>query len=224
MPGRRVIRAVALCVTALGLTGWVFGGWAVITVDDFPETVTTAQPTALSFTVRQHGLTPLGNLSPRVTASDGKTEIDAPVKAEVVAGHYASTLVLPKTGDWSITIRSGFINSNIKLPPVRAIAGGARLPATRLPADRGERLFVAKGCVTCHVHGALAAQGYTSIEVGPELTPKRYEARYLRRYLTDPSIARTPGRQEMPKLGLSNAELTALVAFINADRSVAAQR
>ena len=113
-------------VTALGLTGWVFGGWAVITVDDFPETVTTAQPTVLSFMVRQHGLTPLGNLSPRVTASDGKTEIDAPVRAEVVAGHYASTVVLPKTGDWSITIRSGFINSNIKLPPVRAIAGGAR--------------------------------------------------------------------------------------------------
>ena len=73
--------AVALCATALGLTGWAFGGWAVITVDDFPEVVTAAQPIRLSFMVRQHGITPLGNLSPRVTATDGKTEVDAPVRA-----------------------------------------------------------------------------------------------------------------------------------------------
>ena len=224
MPGRRVVRVVGLVSIALGLTAWAFGGWAVITVDDFPETVTVTQPTTLSFMVRQHGVTPLERLSPRVTATDGKSEIDVPVSAEMVPGRYSSKLVLPKAGDWSITVRSGFVTSDIKLPPVRAVARGAASPPARLPADRGQRLFVAKGCVTCHVHDAVSALGYKSLEVGPELTPKRYEPAYLRRFLTDPSIARTPGRPEMPKLGLSNAELTALVAFINADRSVAAQR
>lgn len=223
MPGRRVIQAVALCAIALGLSGYAFGGWAAITIDDFPETVTAAQPVALSFVVRQHGVTLLPNLSPSVTATDGKSEVAAKVTAGAT-GHYTSRLVLPERGDWSITVRSGFGSSNVRLPVVRALAPGAAPLPVRSQSERGQRLFVAKGCVTCHVHGALEAQGYKSLEVGPELTPKRYEAAYLRRFLTDPSIARTPGRPEMPALGLSNAELTALVAFINADRSVAARR
>jgi len=79
--------------------------------------------------------------------------------------------------------------------------------------------------VTCHVHGAIDAADNKYLEVGPDLTPKRYDAAYLRRFLVDPSIApRTPGRQEMPALGLSQAELTALVAFINADHPLSAQR
>ena len=90
MPGRRVVRVVGLVSVALGLSAWAFGGWAVITVDDFPETVTVTQPTTLSFMVRQHGVTPLDRLSPRVTATDGKSEIDQPVSAEMVPGHYSS--------------------------------------------------------------------------------------------------------------------------------------
>jgi hypothetical protein len=78
--------------------------------------------------------------------------------------------------------------------------------------------------VTCHVHGAVSAVDNKSLEVGPELTPKRYEAAYLRRFLANPSIQRTAGRAEMPALGLSETERSALIAFINADHSLAAQR
>ena len=83
-------------------------------------------------------------------------------------------------------------------------------------------LYVAKGCVGCHVHGAVT--GYVPMNVGPNLTPKRYQADYLAKLLVDPSIARTPGQQnQMPKLGLKPAEITALVAFINADRQVSSR-
>jgi len=223
MPGCRVIQMAALCAVAFGLTGYAaFGGWAVITVDDFPETVAAAQPVNLSFVVRQHGLTLLPNLSPIVTATRGKLEVAGKVQGKA-AGHYAAQLVLPEAGKWSITIHSGFGASKVKLPIVHAVTAGEKRPATA-PSERGRRLFVAKGCVTCHVHRAVSAIDNNSLGVGPELTPKRYEAAYLRRFLTDPSIARTPGRQEMPALGLSDAELTALVAFINGNHSVAAQR
>jgi mono/diheme cytochrome c family protein len=208
---------------ALAVSAYAFGGWATITVDDFPEAVVAAQPTTLSFVVRQHGVTLLGRLSPTVSATDGKAEVAGKVAARET-GHYSAKLTLPRAGDWSITVNSGFGNSRLKLPPVRALTAGSPAPAPRTPFDRGQRLFVAKGCVTCHVHGTVAAVGYASLEVGPELTPKRYEADYLRRYLIDPSIARTPGRPQMPALGLAPAEISALVAFINADRSVAARR
>lgn len=224
MPGRRVIRTVALLTIALGLTGYsAFGGWAVVTVDDFPETVTAARPMRLSFAVRQHGLTLLPGLSPTITATRGTLEVAGKVKGEA-PGHYSAELTLPDAGTWSITVHSGFMASKLKLPIVRALPAGAPVPAASGAAERGRRLFVAKGCVTCHVHGALADIDNKSLEVGPELTPKRYEAAYLRRLLINPSIQRTPGRQEMPALGLSDAEVTALVAFISADHSVAARR
>ena len=38
------------------------GGWAVITVDDLPDSVEAAKPIPLSFMVRQHGMTPLVEL------------------------------------------------------------------------------------------------------------------------------------------------------------------
>jgi mono/diheme cytochrome c family protein len=227
MSGRRVVRAAAIAAAiataAIALSAYAFGGWAIITVDDLPETLVVSRPVTLSFVVRQHGVTPLDKLSPAVTATDGKSEVTARVTAGA-RGHYSSTLVLPRSGEWSITIHSGFRASRITLLPVRAIDPGAAAPVIRSFAERGERLFVAKGCLTCHTHGAFAGKGYQTLDVGPDLTPKRYEPGYLTRFLTDPSIQRTPGRSEMPALGLSTAELSALVAFINGDRPVATHR
>jgi hypothetical protein len=69
-----------------------------------------------------------------------------------------------------------------------------------------------------------SAVGNNSIAVGPNLTPRRYQADYLAKLLANPSIARTPGQQStMPNLGLKTAEIAALVAFINVDRQVSAR-
>jgi mono/diheme cytochrome c family protein len=93
------------------------------------------------------------------------------------------------------------------------VAPGATPPATLAAAERGRRLFVAKGCVTCHVHAE--ASGGASLAVGPELTGKRFAAEYLARFLANPAIK----TDRMPDLGLKPAEIAALSAFINADRS-----
>jgi len=141
MPGRRVVQAAALIAIALGLTAFGFGGWAVITVDDFPETVAASRPVNLSFAVRQHGVTLLPNLSPSVIAQRGRLEIAGKVQAKG-AGHYTAQVTLPEAGKWSITVNSGFGSSKVKLPVVHALSPGDAFPATP-EAERGRRLFVA---------------------------------------------------------------------------------
>ncbi|MGH7699735.1 MAG: c-type cytochrome [Gemmatimonadales bacterium] len=95
---------------------------------------------------------------------------------------------------------------------------GAPTPPS-LPADqRGERLFVAKGCVACHLHRDVPGSGEHA--VGPELTGRRLASAYLRQFLADPSIgpARQSGSEGMPNLGLKPDEIAALTAFLGAER------
>lgn len=219
---RRTLNVATVTLVALGATAFTFGGWAAITVDDLPSALTAGQPTTIAFTVRQHGVTPLGRLSPSVVAvgENGAVAPTAMATPSGPEGHYVATITAPKPGGWSFTIRSGFGGSDVTLLPIAAVAAGTRTSVSEPPADIGRRLFVAKGCVSCHVHGAVRAYEAMSLKVGPELTPKRYEAVYLARFLADPSIARTPGKPEMPKLGLKTTEIASLVSFLNSERHV----
>jgi cytochrome c551/c552 len=191
------------------------GGWAVITVDELPDYVVAGEPVKLAYTVRQHGMTPLGGLTRgQVTARAGDLEVRAAPTALGEKGRYAATLTLPRAGDWAITIESGFMDSRTTLLPLTAVASRTA-PLPPLPeAERGRRLFVAKGCVTCHVRGELGGE----VDVGPALTGRRYPADYLAKFLADPTIAtaRQAGSPRMPNLQLKQAEIAALVAFINA--------
>jgi mono/diheme cytochrome c family protein len=104
----------------------------------------------------------------------------------------------------------------VTLLPLLAVEAGATPTPAVAQTDRGRRLFVAKGCVTCHRHGDVESE---TIEVGPELTGRRYPADYLSRFLANPE-ART-GRAEpgqMPNLRLKTPEIAALVAFLNTER------
>lgn len=113
-----------------------------------------------------------------------------------------------------------FLNSNLTLLPVKAIAAGNPSLLSPTEHERGERLFVAKGCLTCHRHDEVQGSGHLSR--GPILTTKQYQGDYLTRFLADPAMARS-GRTttwEMPELNLTEQEIIALVAFINRDSQV----
>jgi mono/diheme cytochrome c family protein len=198
------------------------GGWAVTTLDDLPDYVTAGEPVKLSYTVRQHGMTLLDGLYGNVTATAGRgtPEVKVPSTGDA-KGHYSATVVLPAAGEWTITVNSGFGMSTAKLYPIRAIARGATPPAIT-PADRGRRLFAAKGCMECHVHREVAGSGV--VNVGPELTTLRFEPEYLARYLVNPAIKPPTRDAKMPALNLKPAEITALTAFINAEGRVADRR
>ncbi len=83
--------------------------------------------------------------------------------------------------------------------------------------ELGRQLFVAKGCITCHVnHKVAQASEYWTIEMGaPNLTKFHGSPEVLRMRLSDPSSVKSD--TQMPDLNLSGAEIEALIAFINSE-------
>lgn len=96
------------------------------------------------------------------------------------------------------------------VPPVVALP-------ERSQVEVGQRLFVAKGCVVCHQHDAVADVKKVinfSMDDVPNLTNFSADADYLVKWLDDPQSIKP--KTYMPKLNLSDDEITALVVFINA--------
>jgi hypothetical protein len=191
------------------------GGWVVITVKDVPDYVVTGRPVVLTYAVRQHGMHLLDGLAGRIEARAGEHVVRAAAIRLPEAGHYAATFSLPEAGDWTVELLSGFGGAiNSSRITLHAIDTGQR-PRAASEKERGRRLFVAKGCNTCHVHAAVEGR---STSAGIALTSKRYDAEYLGRFLASPPRSEPfePGRWQMPDLSLTNGEIASLVAFINA--------
>jgi len=199
-----------------------FGGWAAITLDDLPDYVVAQKPVTLAFTVRQHGVRPIGGLTPTVDATTRGRSAVASVAPGAEPGTYRATLTFPDTGDWTVTINSGFAASRTTLLPLKAIAAGAPAPAAPLAAERGRRLFIAKGCGMCHVYRGLSDN---SLGIGPELTNLHLAPDFLARFLADPAavLPQPRGTFAMPNLGLKPAEIAALVSFIGSAGPAAAE-
>lgn len=101
---------------------------------------------------------------------------------------------------------------------VAAQPGQPTAPPTAPVQDQvayGKALFLAKGCVTCHHHAAVAGSGALGEGV-PDLTAHRWDAAYLRRWLANPAAVR-PGTA-MPTLDLQPEEIEALIAFLSANK------
>jgi len=81
--------------------------------------------------------------------------------------------------------------------------------------ELGEQLFVAKGCITCHVNNKVAnASQYWTIDMGAtNLTKFTGSPEVLRLRLKDPASVKSDTK--MPNLGLKETEIEALIAFIN---------
>jgi cytochrome c553 len=211
--GYATIAVAALCGVAA-----YYGGWATVTVENLPEQLIAGQPYNMTFSIRQHGDNLLTDLSPRVELSSGGSDLMARAVATNTPGYYTATLNVPKSGEWNATVQTGFGKSHLKLLPIEAVNAGGRKAATSWSQpERGHRMFVAKGCVACHQHAKVDGSGH--YQVGPDLTDKRFPADYLQKFLADPSIKpRTAKTSKMPDLNLKDSEISALIAFINADQ------
>jgi mono/diheme cytochrome c family protein len=81
--------------------------------------------------------------------------------------------------------------------------------------ELGRQLFLAKGCITCHYNSKAASNSeYWTIEMGAtNLSSFTASPEALRLRLKDPSSVKSD--TQMPNLNLSEAEIEALIAFIN---------
>ena len=195
------------------------GGWAVVTVKDLPEYFVAGQQYTIEFQVRQHGRTLLSGLRPElVVAARGAREIVVPAVARSAAGTYAVTFTAPAAGEVRLTIRSGFGSSELRLYPQTVVAAGGSRPALGA-RERGQMLFVAKGCNTCHANSELSDRPENQIITsGPELGGRRLAREYVIQKM------KNPNSQIMPDLELRDAEVAALAVFLSGDRAAASGR
>lgn len=220
---RKPLMLLAVATATASLSAFAFGGWAVITLDELPTHFNVGKPVTLTFVVRQHGVTPMNDVKPTVEARLGSPITGATVQGSITrasgAGQYAASFTLPKSGEWRVTVKSGWGNSNVTLDPIQAVEAGKTV-AMIADAERGKQLFVAKGCVSCHVNERVEAKGIAA-DVGPNLTDKTFDPAYLAMWLKNPRIRpRTNPNSEMPDLGLSDREVAALTAFVNGGKAV----
>jgi mono/diheme cytochrome c family protein len=226
---RRVVLGVILAAVAIEPVAIGAGGWAVVTVETLPDAIVAGEATPLTFVVRQHGSRPLDGLQPIVQAVLGATTVVADASSSGAPGRYTALLTLPRSGSWTITIGSGFGASRLTLLPIRAVAPGARATeGTANPqasAARGQRLFVAKGCVTCHQSDI--ASDNVSLAVGQRIVAMKYQPEFLARILADPAASMSSSPRGagggMPNLHLTQTEIASLVAFINTPRAATAR-
>jgi mono/diheme cytochrome c family protein len=195
------------------------GGWAVVTLDTLPESAAVSTPLRLSFTVRQHGHTLMDGLQPKVVAVADKEQVSTVAQPAGHSGGYVATLTFPRPAAWVITVDSGFgMNSRLTLLPLPVVASAAASHAatSQTAVGRGLRLFVAKGCVTCHQNSLES--GNTSLGFAPALVARKHDDGHLASILLKPEAVLARSQQPvggMPNLGLRPDEVTALVAFIN---------
>jgi mono/diheme cytochrome c family protein len=214
-----VVLGSALAITTIAATR--LGGWAVVTVENPPDYLVAGNATELTFTVRQHGMTLLSDLRPRIEASAAGRRVTGSAWQILQPGTYRGTITVPDTGTWQITVQSGFGRSKGTLLPLRAVDSPLHAPPPLAPPERGRRLFAAKGCVTCHVHGGVEIVG--ELQMAPDLTERRFPADYLAKFLANPSIKTPTMDLRMPNLGLKQAEIASLVAFINSERKLSSR-
>src|SRR5687768_16561633 len=151
---RRLFRRVLPALLVIPLAALAFGGWAVVSVEDLPEHAIAGQPLNLSFAVRQHGVSLLGGLEAKVHAKSSWSSFETPAKAQrsPKTGHYTAAGTFPEAGDWTLTIESGFMRKQRALLPIRVVEAGSKAPPKMDAVELGQRMFVAKDCVSCHVH------------------------------------------------------------------------
>jgi hypothetical protein len=222
------VAAVALSVAVIETT---VGGWAVITVENPPDHLVAGASYRLEFTIRQHGTRPMSGLEPSLRLrTAGAIPVAGGDRIRAIGaggeGRYAATFTVPETDRVVVTVKSGFGPSDLTLMPIPVVRTGQAAPSLT-PAERGRRLFIAKGCGTCHINSDVPEfrRENRSYTIGPELTGRRLDAGYLRQRLSDPASLPAIGAGDirMPTLGLSGAEIDALVALLTGPRQTAGQ-
>lgn len=136
----------------------------------------------------------------------------------ILAYQRKSRLALALTvGVLSVGLASFAMGSTVPEVEAQQVEASSKVSSesARSQIELGRQLFVAKGCITCHVnHRVENPSAYWTIEMGaPNLSNYSSSPEILFFRLKDPAAAKSDTK--MPDLGLKETEIEALIAFIN---------
>jgi hypothetical protein len=105
------------------------GGWTNVTLDSLPTNIQAGQNLALGFMVRQHGITPISNVTPTLKARNVATgeTLSAVASQEGPVGHFVVDLSFPSAGDWRWSVTPAPF-PEVDLGGVSILAAGAAAP------------------------------------------------------------------------------------------------
>lgn len=127
---RRCVGGLLALIAALVLVVPVSaGGWTNVTLDTVPTNLQAGQPLALGFMVRQHGITPISNVTPTLKARNAATgeTFSLVARQEGAVGHFVADVTFPSAGAWQWSVTPAPF-PEVELGNVTILAAGAAAP------------------------------------------------------------------------------------------------
>jgi hypothetical protein len=166
---RRHVAAItsAAILTMLLASTALAGGWASATLDSQPDDPGAGGTMVVSFTLLQHGVTPVDWGQPQVLLVDSQTgrSVTAEARREGPKGHWLAQLTVPADGTWRLEIRHELevvpvnfapITVGEAPPPAPAAATSSAPAFVAQPAVLLAAAFVGLLALTAAALGALA--------------------------------------------------------------------
>jgi hypothetical protein len=136
-PVRRVLIALPVALLLLVAPAAYAGGWATVGLSSTPAGTEPGAPWAVDITVLQHGVTPLEDVQPAVTITNGDARETFAARPTGKPGVYRAEVVFPSAGKWTYEVDDGFISERAHTFPPVQIGEPASAPAATTTGDGG---------------------------------------------------------------------------------------
>jgi hypothetical protein len=127
--------ALLAAVAFAALTGSAHaGGWATVELGAMPSGLSTDEPWRVELIVKQHGITPMADVTPSVEITNGSVVRTFPAHPTDQVGHYVAEVTFPSAGEWKTRLYDGFTDVvPHRLSPLTVASGGASASAAEFP-------------------------------------------------------------------------------------------
>jgi hypothetical protein len=106
------------------------GGWATVELGEAPSGLEAGKPWKVELIVKQHGITPMADVTPSITIVSSKgAEKTFPARPTGTIGHYVANVQFPSAGTWSARISDGFTDATPHRISTLNVVGNAASPA-----------------------------------------------------------------------------------------------
>ena len=103
------------------------GGWATVELGEMPSGLVAGEPWRAELIVKQHGITPMADVTPSVEITDENGAVKTfPARPTKQVGHYVAEVTFPAAGEWKTRLSDGFTDAvPHRLSPLTVSAPGA---------------------------------------------------------------------------------------------------